>query len=419
MSAETFDVTLEYAGQIIKLAAYNKPAELGVTLTKTGIKEVLAGSKMSYRFTIANTSNVDLQNFYFHDKIPYDVTTASALTTGTYNARLTYRILYKTNYNDYRVLASNLLSTNNYSFGLSGLQLMAGEVVTDIYFDFGTVPSGFQSVTKPTLMVSVNPRTANKYYVTNRAGAGGKFGETWQSANASWIKRELCAVVVPYRIPILIRESEMWELGEERPDFVLRNMVGASIDVIVTKVERTANRAQASRRQASRSQRRFFAAREDIHAVGSRITCRMLAVGPRRCLVDCYGYDLDMTQREIRYAAIPDLRTEFHPGSEIDCIVKEYHPRTGELIVSAKETEVNPFFGAEERHPVGSRRFAMISGKYGGGVFCNLPDGVTCMCNYSYQHEDADFMVGEHVMLMVQRYDQEKLQMYGKIMSKW
>lgn len=183
--------------------------------------------------------------------------------------------------------------------------------------------------------------------------------------------------------------------------------------------QKDGNRAQASRRQASRSQRRFFAAREDLHAVGSRITCRMLAVGPRRCLVDCYGYDLDMTQREIRYAAIPDLRTEFHPGSEIDCIVKEYHPRTGELIVSAKETEVNPFFGAEERHPVGSRRFAMISGKYGGGVFCNLPDGVTCMCNYSYQHEDADFMVGEHVMLMVQRYDQEKLQMYGKIMSKW
>ena len=201
VSAETFDVTLEYAGQIIKLAAYNKPAELGVTLTKTGIKEVLAGSKMSYRFTIANTSNVDLQNFYFHDKIPYDVTTASALTTGTYNARLTYRILYKTNYNDYRVLASNLLSTNNYSFGLSGLQLMAGEVVTDIYFDFGTVPSGFQSVTKPTLMVSVNPRTANKYYVTNRAGAGGKFGETWQSANASWIT--IVRNLTPVRKPLL------------------------------------------------------------------------------------------------------------------------------------------------------------------------------------------------------------------------
>lgn len=237
-------------------------------------------------------------------------------------------------------------------------------------------------------------------------------------------KRELCAVVVPYRIPILIRESEMWELGEERPDFVLRNMVGASIDVIVTKVERTANRAQASRRQASRSQRRFFAAREDIHAVGSRITCRMLAVGPRRCLVDCYGYDLDMTQREIRYAAIPDLRTEFHPGSEIDCIVKEYHPRTGELIVSAKETEVNPFFGAEERHPVGSRRFAMISGKYGGGVFCNLPDGVTCMCNYEEipvpleMPEDVRtaYKEAEHELQKVLRTDRKAAQ---KILSTY
>ena len=36
-----------------------------------------------------------------------------------------------------------------------------------------------------------------------------------------------------------------------------------------------------------------------------------------------------------------------------------------------------------------------------------------------YQHEDADFMVGENVMLIVQRYEDEKLQMYGKIMSKW
>lgn len=232
-------------------------------------------------------------------------------------------------------------------------------------------------------------------------------------------KQELCAVIVPYRVPILIRESEMWEPGQERPDFVFRNMVGASIDVIITKVERTAGRAQASRRMASRNQRHFFATREDLHSAGSRITCRMLAVGPRRCLVDCYGYDLDMTQRDLRYAAIPDLRTEFHSGSEIDCVVKEFHPHTGELIVSAKETEVNPFFGAQERHPVGSRRLAVISGKYGGGVFCNLTDGVTCMCNYSYQHEDADFMVGEHVMLMVLRYDQEKLQMYGKITSKW
>lgn len=211
----------------------------------------------------------------------------------------------------------------------------------------------------------------------------------------------------------------MWEEGEERPDYVLQNMVGASVDLIIIKVEREGNFAIGSRRLANRSQRYFFAHREDLHRIGARVKCRMLAVGPRRCLVDCYGHDLDITQREMRYASIPDLRNEYHPGMEIDCIVKVFDPDKDKLEISIKETEVNPFFGAEQRHPVGSRRLAVISGKYGGGVFCNLPDGVVCMCNYSYQHEDADFMVGENVMLIVQRYENEKRQMYGKIMSKW
>lgn len=228
-----------------------------------------------------------------------------------------------------------------------------------------------------------------------------------------------CPIIVRYRVPIVIPESEMWEKGKERPDFVTKNISGAKLDFIITKVDREKGFAVASRRLASRSQRYFFAHREDLHQVGARIKCRMVAVGPRRCLVECYGHDIELTQREISYSAIPDLRTKYHPGDEYECIVKLYDPVKAELVISIKETEINPFIGAEQRHPVGSRRLAMISGKYGGGVFCNLPDGTVCMCNYSYQHDDSDFMVGENVMLVVQRYDDEKLQVFGKIMSKW
>ena len=228
-----------------------------------------------------------------------------------------------------------------------------------------------------------------------------------------------CAIVVPYRVRIVIPEAEMWEEGEERPDYVLQNMVGAKIDFIIIKVEREAGFAVGSRRLASRSQRYFFAHREDLHSIGARVKCQLMAVGPRRCLAECYGHDIDLTQREISYTAIPDLRNKYHAGVELDCIVKVYDPEKDELVISIKEIETNPFLGAELRHPVGCRRLAVISGKYGGGVFCNLPDGVVCMCNYSYQHEDSDFMVGENVMLVVQRYDDEKLQMFGKIMSKW
>ena len=187
LSEQTFDVTLEYAGQIIKLADYDKPAELGVSITKSGLKEVLAGDRMVYSFIIANTSNVCLDEFFWHDKIPYDITSAFSLTTGTYSYRLTYRVLYKTNCSEYRVLASNLLTTNNYSLPLSSLPLQSGEVVTDIYFDFGTVPVGFQSKTKPTLSVSVSPNATNGYSITNRADMGGKYAETWQTAIASWV----------------------------------------------------------------------------------------------------------------------------------------------------------------------------------------------------------------------------------------
>ena len=228
-----------------------------------------------------------------------------------------------------------------------------------------------------------------------------------------------CAVVVPYRVRIVIPSTEMWEDGQERPDFVLQNMVGANIDFIIIKVDRESGFAIASRRMAARSQRYFFTHRLSLHREGTRTKCRVLSVGPRRCLVECYGHDINLTQRDLRYTAIPDLRDAYHPGEELECIVKSYDAATATLKISVKETESNPFEGAELRHPVGSRRQATIAGKYGGGVFCNLPDGTVCMCSYSYQHEDSDFQVGDTVILVVQRYDTDKRQMYGKILSKW
>ena len=182
------DVTLEYPGQIIKLSAYDKPSSLGVSITKRGNAQVMAGQSMRYDLTVANTSNVPLESFFWHDKIPYDVARPTTLTTGTYSARLNYRILYKTNYNaTYQVLASNLLTSNNYSFSLNAIPMQAGEVVTDIYFDFGKVPVGFQSTANPTLSVMVNGNAVNGYQMVNRADVGGKYQGTWQTATANWI----------------------------------------------------------------------------------------------------------------------------------------------------------------------------------------------------------------------------------------
>ena len=230
-------------------------------------------------------------------------------------------------------------------------------------------------------------------------------------------KRMYCAVIVPFRARILIPETEMWAENDERPAFVLRNMPGAQIDFVVTHVDREAGFAIGSRRLALHSRRYYFLA-QPLHQPGSRVPCHVLAVGPRRCLVECYGYDVNLSQRDMSYAAIPDLREQYHPGDELTCVVKQFDRKAGNLEISVKETVPNPFDEASLRHPVGCRRRATIAGKYAGGVFCNLPDGAVVMCRYSFHYEDSDFKTGDTVMVVIQRYDEGKKQIFGKIVGK-
>lgn len=231
-------------------------------------------------------------------------------------------------------------------------------------------------------------------------------------------RRMYCAIVIPFRVRILIPESEMWMDGDERPGFVLRNIAGANIDFVIISVDREGGLAIGSRRMALPSRRYFFSTQPEMNRIGSRISCDVLVVGPRRCLVSCSGYDLDLTQREMSYTAVADLRDKYHSGDRLDCIVKEYDRRKNHLVISVKETVPNPFDGADFRHPEGSHRYAVIAGKYAGGVFCNLPDGVTIMCNYAFHYDDSTFRAGDRVLLVIQRYDVGKKQVYGKVVAK-
>lgn len=190
LSGEKMEAEIEYPNQIIKLSTYNKPAALGVTIKKSGNYEVQSGQTMSYDFSgIANTSNVALNHFFWHDRIPTDATRALSISTGTYNARLYYKVTFKTNLNDYRTLASNLLTSNNYSLSLNAatLRLVQGEYITDVRFEFGTVPSGFSSVVKPTMRVQVLGTVSNGYQIINRADVGGQYLNEWQTAKTTWV----------------------------------------------------------------------------------------------------------------------------------------------------------------------------------------------------------------------------------------
>jgi len=247
----------------------------------------------------------------------------------------------------------------------------------------------------------------NTFDVKNRAS-----GETESKMLTSLI-------IIGYRVKVLIPESEMWMPGEERPGYVLRNMTGSKIDYVIIEIDREGQCAIGSRRLALAAKRHYFDTARGGHKVGELLKCRVLITGPHRCTVEAGGYDIQLSQRDLSYTAMPDLREKFRPGQELNCRLKEYDREAGRLSVSVKEAAPNPFVGADVRHPVGSRRQATISGKYGGGVFCTLPDGATCLCLYSAQRADADFGIGDTAIIVIRSYDYGRGLIYGRILSKW
>ncbi len=192
LNSEKVEVKLKVEGDVVRIEMYNDAANINTSIEKTGNYTVDAGSNMRYDFTnIANNSNVPLDNFFWHDRIPTDAVRAGTLTTGTYNARVWYKITYKTNVNDYRTLADNLLSTNRYSFKIDSgsLKLASGEYVTDIRFEFGTVPAGFKMTEKATLLVYVPAYMSGGYNIINRADAGGSYQGEWDNSTSTWVTK--------------------------------------------------------------------------------------------------------------------------------------------------------------------------------------------------------------------------------------
>ena len=192
LNTQKVEVKLKVEGDVVRIEMYNDAASIKTSIKKTGNYTVDAGDNMRYDITnVANQSNVPLDNFFWHDRIPTDAVRVGTITTGTYNARVWYKITYKTNKNGYRVLADNLLSSNRYSFKVDSgsLKLAIGEYVTDIRYEFGTVPAGFRMTEKATVYVYVPPYMANGYNITNRVDCGGSYQGEWDSSTSAWVTK--------------------------------------------------------------------------------------------------------------------------------------------------------------------------------------------------------------------------------------
>ena len=98
------EVEIEHEGQIVKAAMTNKSLYTNVAIQKTGYAEVMPGQNIRYTFSgIANNSTTSLTSFYWRDTLPVEAVRLAKITTGTYNAAGSYKIVYKTNLSGERV----------------------------------------------------------------------------------------------------------------------------------------------------------------------------------------------------------------------------------------------------------------------------------------------------------------------------
>ena len=181
---------LEHEGQIVRFEVTNKSLTTGVSISKTGPKEVVSGQPVRYTFSgIANTSNVRLDSFYWRDTLPAAVT-LDRVITGSYNFPGVYKVVYKVNNTgSYRTLADNLSTSQTYTLAASpaALGLAANERVTEIMFVFGQAPAGFAQVEAPVLYcTAVNGLAAGSSFV-NVADVGGVYNGQWVQAVTRWV----------------------------------------------------------------------------------------------------------------------------------------------------------------------------------------------------------------------------------------
>ena len=189
LNDKTLLAEIRHNGDIVRFEVLNSSISLNLTIQKKGPNAASPGQTIQYDiYEVQNGSSGTLENFYIHDRIPTDATRALKIVTGTYSERMYYKITYKTNYRDYRVLAENLLTKNSYEYSLhpNVLGLANGEYVTDVRLEFPQASPGFKMLENMSVFCQVMPNMPKDYRIVNRADVGGRYGNEWESAKTSW-----------------------------------------------------------------------------------------------------------------------------------------------------------------------------------------------------------------------------------------
>lgn len=183
---DEIDVQINW-NEITEIKIENEKINLKVNVEKTGFSEAENNQNIYYDFkNIQNNSNVELSNFTWTDTLPTDAVRIDKILTGTWNQELEYSVWYKTNKNDYRVIAENLSTNINNEIDFSNIVLKDDEYIIEYEFRFGTVSSGFSEIEQPRLYCKVIDNLTNGLLFTNNTRVRGGYLNQYTEHTDYW-----------------------------------------------------------------------------------------------------------------------------------------------------------------------------------------------------------------------------------------
>ena len=199
-------VTLQKQGQVVSVVAKDPSIRLGVGIKKTSDTRTCSlGDTIHYYITgVGNESNVALDKFTVHDKLP-DTKAAQVkyFDTGLWSKKYNFKVAYTTNmHTAYTYLPGVYTSDKHHHIDLyaKNMGLRNGEYVTQVKLEFqDAVAPGFKLMEAMSMQMTVGRNLPNQYQFTNYADVTGRWHDQVVTANSHWTIK----IHIPYvpRLP--------------------------------------------------------------------------------------------------------------------------------------------------------------------------------------------------------------------------
>lgn len=164
-----------------------------------------------------------------------------------------------------------------------------------------------------------------------------------------------CAIVWYGETKVLIPSTH---LGIEKINkAMIRGMLGAEIDFIVTEIDTISNLAIASRKNAMELRAELELPKLHINDV---VRVRIIAIGVKHIVVELYGKEVIIKAEDLQHTFILNCKDYYSPGAYLKVRIKEMDIDSNKFRLSAKDFIENPFKNI--------RKFIVENGEYTGKV---------------------------------------------------